>query len=152
MIYCISMNTLKYVPMDDTNKNINTSKHKMVGRDNLSTLDRFAIWITNRAGSMGFFIIIFVWTFSWLVWNVFAPIEHRFDPYPAFVLWLFVSNMIQLFLTPLILVGQNLQEKHAERRAQADFEINIKAEHEIKTILTKLEEQDVMLKKLLEKE
>ena len=146
------MNTLKYVPMDDTNKNINTSKHKMVGRDNLSTLDRFAIWITNRAGSMGFFIIIFVWTFSWLVWNVFAPIEHRFDPYPAFVLWLFVSNMIQLFLTPLILVGQNLQEKHAERRAQADFEINIKAEHEIKTILTKLEEQDVMLKKLLEKE
>ncbi len=138
--------------MDDTNKNINTSKHKMVGRDNLSTLDRFAIWITNRAGSMGFFIIIFVWTFSWLVWNVFAPIEHRFDPYPAFVLWLFVSNMIQLFLTPLILVGQNLQEKHAERRAQADFEINIKAEHEIKTILTKLEEQDVMLKKLLEKE
>ena len=146
------MNTLKYVPMDDTNKNINTSKHKMVGRDNLSTLDRFAIWITNRAGSMGLFIIIFVWTFSWLVWNVFAPIEHRFDPYPAFVLWLFVSNMIQLFLTPLILVGQNLQEKHAERRAQADFEINIKAEHEIKTILTKLEEQDVMLKKLLEKE
>ncbi len=146
------MNTLKYSHIDDTEKITNAPKHKMVGRDNLSTLDRFAIWITNLVGSMSFFILIFVWTFSWFGWNVFGPIEHRFDPYPAFVLWLFISNMIQLFLTPLILVGQSLQEKHAERRAQADFEINIKAEHEIKTILARLEDQDTMLKKLLGKE
>jgi len=27
-----------------------------------STLDKVAVWITNHVGSMGFFLIIFVWT------------------------------------------------------------------------------------------
>ncbi len=39
---------------------------------------------------------------------MFAPKSLRFDPYPGFVLWLFISNMIQLFLMPLLLIGQNL--------------------------------------------
>jgi hypothetical protein len=30
--------------------------------------------------------------------NTLATEELRFDPYPGFVLWLFVSNMIQIFL------------------------------------------------------
>ena len=44
---------------------------------------------------------------------MFAPTDLRFDPYPAFVLWLFISNMIQIFLMPLLMVGQNLQAKRA---------------------------------------
>jgi uncharacterized membrane protein len=59
----------------------------------LKQSERFAIWITDRVGTMGFFFVIFVWTISWLSWNMFAPKEYRIDPYPAFVLWLFISNM-----------------------------------------------------------
>src|SRR3954463_6549287 len=70
-----------------------------------SVLEKIAIWITNHVGSMGFFIIIFTWTISWLSWNMLAPKNLRFDPYPGFVLWLFISNMIQLFLMPMILLG-----------------------------------------------
>jgi uncharacterized membrane protein len=81
-------------------------------RQNLSSLDRLALWITNHVGTMGFFIIIFCWTSFWLSWNIFAPRELRFDPSPAFVLWLFISNMIQIFLMPLIMIGQNLQGRH----------------------------------------
>ena len=36
-------------------------------------LARIAIWITEHVGSMGFFIIIFIWSVSWLSWNILAP-------------------------------------------------------------------------------
>ena len=68
-----------------------------------------------------------------------------FDPYPAFVLWLFLSNMIQICLMPLIMVGQNLQGRHAEARAEADFEVNTKAERQIETILLHLERQNELV-------
>jgi|ERR1017187_3694202 uncharacterized membrane protein len=116
----------------------------------LTKLDKLAIWITNRVGSMGFFFIIFIWTISWLTWNTLAPQAMRFDPYPAFVLWLFMSNMVQIFLMPLIMVGQNLQASHSEARAEADFDINTKAELEIETILLHLENQNELMLKILE--
>lgn len=118
-------------------------------RQHLSSLDKLALWITNHVGTMGFFIIIFCWTSFWLSWNIFAPRELRFDPSPAFVLWLFISNMIQIFLMPLIMIGQNLQGRHAEARAEADFEVNTKSETEIETILLHLEEQNRLILKIL---
>ena len=113
-----------------------------------SPLDRLALWITLRVGSMGFFVIIFVWTVSWLSWNILAPRAVRFDPYPGFVLWLFISNMIQLFLMPLILIGQNLQAKESDQRAKNDYKINLKAEAEIQAIRASLK---AILKHLEEK-
>jgi uncharacterized membrane protein len=118
-------------------------------RKKLSTLERVAIWITDRVGTMGFFLVIFVWTVVWLAWNTLAPNAARFDPFPAFVLWLFLSNMIQIFLMPLIMVGQNLQGRHAEARAEADFELNTKAEREIEAILLHLEAQNDLILKIL---
>ena len=118
-------------------------------RKKLTRLERLAVWITDRVGSMGFFIIIFVWTILWLGWNTLAPQTSRFDPFPAFVLWLFISNMLQIFLMPLIMIGQNLQGRHAEARAESDFDINVKAEKEIETILLHLEQQNDLMLKIL---
>ena len=117
-------------------------------RDSLTYLERFALWITERIGTMGFFFIIFIWTIFWLSWNTFAPVELRFDPLPAFVLWLFISNMIQILLMPLIMVGQNLQGRHAEKRANADYEVNIQSGREIETILLHLENLNEKVEKL----
>jgi uncharacterized membrane protein len=94
-------------------------------------LNRLALWITTRVGSMGFFLTVFGWTVVWLLWNMLAPKGLRFDPYPGFVLWLFISNMIQLFLMPLVMVGQNLQGRGADERAKNDYKVNLKAEKEI---------------------
>ena len=118
-------------------------------REHLSALERFALVITNHVGTMGFFFILIIWTVGWLAWNITAPVELRFDPYPAFVLWLFISNMIQIMLLPLIMVGQNLQGKHAEARAQADFEVNVQAEEEIETILQHLENQNELILEII---
>jgi len=125
-------------------RNVNVEHKK-----SLTRLERFAVWITNKVGSMGFFIIIFIWTIIWLGWNTLASKELRFDPFPAFVLWLFVSNMLQIFLMPLIMIGQNLQGRHAEARAESDFDINVKAEMEIETILLHLEQQNELMLKIL---
>lgn len=120
-------------------------------KSKLSRLDKFALFITKRVGSMGFFLIIFCWTVLWLSWNTLAPHNLKFDPFPAFVLWLFISNMVQIFLMPLIMVGQNLQSAHAEARAESDFNVNTKAELEIETILMHLENQNSLILQILEK-
>jgi uncharacterized membrane protein len=116
-----------------------------------SELEKFAVYITRRVGSMGFFFILLLWTVGWLVWNLYAPGDMRFDPAPAFVIWLFSSNVLQLILLPLIMVGQNLEGKYADKRAQADFEVNTKAEHEIEAIIAHLENQNELLLELTRK-
>ncbi len=116
---------------------------------NVTRLDKLALWITNKVGSMGFFVLIFSWTVIWLSWNILSPEKARFDPYPAFVLWLFISNMIQLFLLPLIMIGQNLQSQHADVRAETDLKINELAEIENETILIHLENQNEMILEIL---
>jgi uncharacterized membrane protein len=117
------MNELKHILAHDELiklrkpiKNVNI-KHKEI----LSALEKIAVKVTYHVGSMGFFIIIFTWTVLWLGWNTLSPKNLRFDPFPAFVLWLFISNMIQIFLMPLIMIGQNLQGRHDEIRAEADY-------------------------------
>jgi uncharacterized membrane protein len=126
-------------------KNVNA-----VHAESLGIVERLAVWITDHVGSMGFFMVIFVWTAAWLGWNALAPRSLRFDPFPAFVLWLFISNMIQIFLMPLIMVGQNLQNRHSEARAESDYEVNVKAEREIEAILMHLEGQAEKIQRILE--
>ena len=120
-----------------------------VHAESLGSVERLAIWITDHVGSMGFFLVIFAWTAAWLGWNALGPRALRFDPFPAFVLWLFISNMIQIFLMPLIMVGQNLQNRHSEARAESDYEVNVKAEREIEAILMHLETQADDIEKIL---
>src|SRR5271156_2947971 len=73
--------------------------------EKMSRVDRFAVWITDRVGTIGFFLIIFIWTALWLGGNLLAPKELHFDPPMGFVFWLFISNLIQILLMPLIMVG-----------------------------------------------
>ena len=120
-------------------------------RKHLSPLENLGVLVTNKVGTMGFFFIIFGWTVLWLGWNILAPQNLRFDPYPAFVLWLFISNLIQIHLMPLIMVGQNIQSKHAELRSQYDFETDKKAEKEIETILLHLENQQQLMLEILQR-
>ncbi len=131
-----------FSPVKNTNK---------IHRSRLTPMDRLALFVTNKIGTLGFFFIIFVWTLLWLSWNMFAPQNLRFDPFPAFVLWLFISNLIQIHLMPLIMVGQNIQGKHAELRAEHDFQTDQKAEKEIETILLHLENQQKLILQILEK-
>lgn len=123
--------------------------------DSISGMDKLAVAITEKVGTMGFFLIIFVWTVIWVGFNMIAsliPSLHwkAFDPFPAFVAYLLISNVIQILLMPLIMVGQNVQGRFSDKRAQNDLEINVKAEKEIEVILTHLEQQNCLLMQLVQ--
>ena len=132
----------RHAPLRNTHKEV---------RENLTLMNRVALWITNRVGTFGFFLIIFAWTVIWLAWNTILPTSWRFDPAMGFVLYLFLCNVIQILLMPLIMVGQNLQGMHSEARAQHDLEVNVKAEQEIEVILQHLEQQNEILMAMVEK-
>jgi uncharacterized membrane protein len=117
----------------------------------LSRMERMATFVSDHVGSPQFFLLVITWTVCWLAWNALAPKHLRFDPFPAFVLWLFLSNVIQIFLMPLVMVAQNLQDRHAAMRADNDYEINVKAEMEIETLMAHLEYQNALLKEIAER-
>ena len=94
--------------------------HKEV-RSNLSTMNRVALFITERVGTMGFFLLIFAWTVIWLGWNTLLPTSWRFDPAMGFVLYLFLCNVIQILLMPLIMVGQNFDHLPVVRKETPDM-------------------------------
>lgn len=126
----------------DSNKRGEAADSEMAepGKVKVTPLNRLALLITEHVGTMQFFLVIFAWTLGWLAWNMFAPKSLRFDPFPGFVLWLFISNMIQLFLMPLLLIGQNLQGQRGEQRAKNDYKVNQKAEKEIQGLKDQLTE------------
>lgn len=116
----------------------------VVYEKSLKTLDRLAIAITNRVGSFGFFLIILGWTIVWTGYNILASEVtslrlRAFDPFPAFVAYLLISNVIQILLMPLIMVGQNLQGRHSETRAELDFQVNLKNEISLTEVLRRLD-------------
>jgi len=118
--------------------------------DNYSALDRLAVGITDRVGSMTFFLIIFCWTVLWIGYNILARKVpslhlHSFDPFPAFVAYLLISNVIQILLMPLLLVGQNIQGRHSEARAEADYLVNQKSFADTEAILARIEALDQKL-------
>jgi uncharacterized membrane protein len=117
----------------------------------LSPTDRLAVWVTDRVGSMGFFFVVAGWTILWLGWNTVGPAQLRFDPGPAFVVWLFISNLLQLHLMPLIMVGQNLQDRYGELVASADFDISQRTEAEVEAILQHLTNQNALMLEILKR-
>ena len=73
-----------------------------------------------------------------------APKLLQFDPPTAFVLLLFIAKVIQILLMPLIMVDQNLQGRHAELRAESDYEVNEKSEAEIQTLFDQMKHQEIL--------
>ncbi|MEO6077720.1 MAG: DUF1003 domain-containing protein [Candidatus Andersenbacteria bacterium] len=134
-------NTLEY---ESRVRNVNVEHY-----ENLTTMENLALFTTKKVGSMGFFFLVAIWTAVWILWNTYGPMGLRFDPFPGFVLWLFVSNVLQLVLLPLVMVGQNSQSRHAEARAEADFELNVQAEREIKELLQNMKRQNNLILEIL---
>jgi uncharacterized membrane protein len=120
-------------------------------RERLTALEQFALWVTRNIGTMGFFLFILFFNIAWIGWNIFAPVDMVFDESWSFLILLFINNILQILFMPLIMVGQNLQARHAESRAQADYEVNTKAEKEIENILIHLENQNEVLESIMQK-
>ena len=94
----------------------------------LSGQSRAADAMTTFSGSMPFVYIHVVWFGAWLLCNegVFGK-SLVFDPFPFGLLTLIVS-LEAIFLSTFVLISQNRQQGRADRRSQADYENDIRAE------------------------
>lgn len=110
----------------------------IVHRSHMSKLDIAALFVTKKVGSIGFFFACVILVTIPLIFTQAISIVQYIS-----------SGILQLILLPLIMIGQNLQGRHAEIRAQHDFDTNVKAEKEIETILLHLEKQDEMMLEIL---
>jgi len=104
---------------------------------------RAADRVAAAVGSWTFIITQSILLVFWGVLNVTAWVQH-WDPYPFILMNLFLS-MQAAFTAPVIMMSQNRQAVRDRLEARNDFEINLKAEEEIRTILVHLEAQDEAL-------
>jgi uncharacterized membrane protein len=101
--------------------------------------DRF----TRAAGSWAFIITFLLFLAVWMAVNAVAAIRH-WDPYP-FILLNLVLSCVAALQAPIILMSQNREEARDRLRAQADYDVNLKAE----VLLEHLTEEIELLKAML---
>ena len=79
--------------------------------------------------------------------NIVAWAEH-WDPYPFILLNLALSFQAA-YAAPIIMMSQNRQAAKDRLAAEHDFQVNVKAEEEVKAIMMHLEQQDEMMLDIL---
>lgn len=108
-----------------------------------SAEDRLAVTLTEFAGSMKFVYLHTAWFGLWVVVNGGILIAvglgvAPFDPFPFGLLTLIVS-LEAIFLSTFVMIAQNRSSAIADARAQADYEVNLRAEAEVAKLLHLME-------------
>ena len=101
---------------------------------------RLADGVAAFGGSWTFIIVFFALLILWATVNtrVLGP-SRAFDPYP-FVFLNLILSMLAALQAPVIMMSQNRQAILDRENAAADYEVNLKAEIEIRDLHEKLDE------------
>ena len=106
---------------------------------------RIAAWLTRRLGTMWAFYLAAGTQIAWIV--LAAAGVQRFDPYP-FAFMSFLSTLAQLIFMIVIMVGQDVLGRAADRRSEQTF-LDAKAIlHECRRMKARLTTQDRILASL----
>jgi uncharacterized membrane protein len=101
--------------------------------------DKIAVRIAKITGSWEFIFIFLSLLTGWIVLNLVGFFGKPLDPYPFNFL-----NFVVAFLTavqaPIILMSQNRQYENDRLRSELEFETNVKAELQIQSLHTKIDE------------
>ncbi len=106
--------------------------------------ERTADKIAEFGGSWTFIISFGIFIAVWIGANVWLLLNKGFDPYPFILLNLILSCLAAL-QAPVIMMSQNRQEQKDRERAKSDYQINLRAELEIRLLHEKL---DYVIQKL----
>jgi Predicted membrane protein len=100
-------------------------------------IDKVADAIAEFSGSITFLVLNAAWFFIWIIWNV-LPFTSHFDPYPFGFLTM-VMSVEAIFLSIFVLISQNRQTAKDRLRADAEYEVNLKAELEVAHLHEKMD-------------
>lgn len=101
---------------------------------------RMADKIAAFGGSWAFIGSFSLFLFLWMGVNVTAVLVKPFDPYPFILLNLVLSTLAAI-QAPVIMMSQNRQEARDRIRDQNDYQVNLKAELEIRLLHEKIDHQ-----------
>ena len=103
--------------------------------------EQLADKIAQFGGSWTFILTFLACLGGWVVLNsvILASRGGGFDPYPYILLNLFLSMLASL-QAPVIMMSQNRQAAKDRQDAASDYEVNLKAEIEIRRLHEKLDE------------
>jgi uncharacterized membrane protein len=119
-------------------KNVNE-----VIKERLTFGQKASDWVATLVGSWQFIICQSLLLSLWAALNVTAWVRH-WDPYP-FILMNLVLSLQAAYTAPMIMMSQNRKADRDRIEAHVDFEVNLKAETEIRVILENLEAQNVAI-------
>ena len=114
-----------------------------------STADLLADRVTGLIGSWPFIRIQSVLLAIWIT-LILVAWARAWDPYPFILLNLALSFQAA-YTAPIIMMSQNRQAQRDRLEARNDYEINRKAEEEIRAILENIAAQNAALQEILEK-
>ena len=100
--------------------------------------ERLADKIASFGGSWWFLISFGVFLSIWIGANSLIILWNPHDPYPFIFLNLLLSCLAAI-QAPVIMMSQNRQETKDRIRSQYDYQINLKAEIEIRTLHEKID-------------
>jgi uncharacterized membrane protein len=100
--------------------------------------ERLADRIADFGGSWTFLICFFIFMFIWIAMNSFVLLWRPPDPYPFILLNLMLSCLAAI-QAPIIMMSQNRQEAKDRIRSQHDYQVNLKAELEIRHLHEKVD-------------
>jgi uncharacterized membrane protein len=106
--------------------------------EKLTLGQRIADRIAYFGGSWTFILSFFGFIFLWIVLNIYLLRSGAFDAYPFILLNLILSCLASL-QAPVIMMSQNRQEEKDRIRSKHDYQVNLKAELEIRMLHEKVD-------------
>jgi uncharacterized membrane protein len=100
--------------------------------------ERLSDGLASFGGSWSFLISFGCVLVVWMAINVIAGVNRAFDPYP-FILLNLVLSCIAAIQAPIIMMSQRRQEQKDRLRSSNDYQVNLKAELEIRHLHEKID-------------
>ncbi len=111
-------------------------------REKLTLLDKIAVAITKMVGTMWCAIIFTI--------IALISLPEAINNGTATTISWIAQTFLQLVLLSIIMVGQNLQSKHSELRADADYENNLRVKEDAEILMKRLDDiEENKLNKIL---
>ena len=104
----------------------------------LKSGQRLSDSIAKFGGSWKFIIFFMFFLVFWMIINVIFLTTRAFDPYP-FILLNLILSCIAAIQAPVIMMSQNRQEEKDRMRSLHDYQVNLKAEVEIRLLHDKID-------------
>jgi uncharacterized membrane protein len=136
------MNTTFAAPHTPVVK-VPSHKPPVMTDEHLGFNGRLGAFMTREVGSMWLVYISILFVIGWIALATFGPLA-KVDPYP-FPILLFLGNLVQLLLVFVILVGQGVLGRTADRRSEQTFKDAVEILHEVTLLHSHLQQQDRLL-------